>query len=42
MPEGNQDHRHIAMAAPVDLGGVDQGLDLAARHVLAGAERLGC
>jgi hypothetical protein len=27
MPEGNQDHRRIAMTAPVDLGGVDQGLE---------------
>jgi hypothetical protein len=38
VPEGDQDHRRVAMAAPVDLGGLDHNLDLAEREVLAGAK----
>ena len=36
VPEGDQDHRRVAMVAPVDLSGLDQNLDLARREVLAG------
>jgi hypothetical protein len=35
MPKRNQDHGRVSMAATVGLGGIDQGLDLAGRQVLA-------
>jgi hypothetical protein len=38
VPEGEQDHCGIAVTVAVGLGGLDQGFDLAARQVLAGAK----
>jgi hypothetical protein len=36
VPESDQDHGGVPMPVPVRLGGLDQGLDLARRHVLPG------
>jgi hypothetical protein len=38
VPEGDQDHGRVPMTVAVGLGGVDQGVDLAGRQVLAGAQ----
>jgi len=38
MTEGDEDHGRVPMPMSVYLGGHDQGVDLAGRQVLSGAE----
>jgi hypothetical protein len=38
MPEGQEDHGRVPVPVPVRLGRLDQGLDLAGRQVLPGAQ----
>jgi hypothetical protein len=38
MPEGEQDHRSIAVAVPISFGGLHQPLDLVGGEVLASAK----
>jgi hypothetical protein len=38
MAEGHQDHGGVPVTVPIGLGGLDEGLDLAGREVLAGAK----
>src|SRR6516225_5483271 len=38
VPESDQDHRRVTVALPVDLGRLDEALDLRRRQVLAGPQ----
>jgi hypothetical protein len=38
VPEGQQDHGRVPVPPSIGLGGLDQGIDLAQRQVLPGAD----